>query len=468
MKKLLLILFCSQAFAEPWISANDLDKDVLFYELQRNDCKFNLLINSYPFSYGNYVNQINNYIDKNNISKKCKNYLNNLKSELNIIYKKPKTKIGFQSGIKDLYVQQSGYRYKNNSNLFYEHSSVSSNLAYKFRIEHDFKENKSYFDESYISLKLKNNIYSIGRISRWWSPSEKHSLILSNAARPSIGLEIKSYKTYSFNNNFLSKLGPYDFEFFINRLEKDREISNAMLIGNRITFYPIDSFSFSLFRTAQFGGDGRPTDSKTLLNLLIGRDNSGSSGITKENQPGNQLAGLDFNLNILSRKNLNLYGQITGEDEAGYLPSRNFYLLGLSYNFLNYSKPAKFFIDYADTYSGINNYTYSHTIYKSGYRYLGNPIGSSLDSDSEELSFGFKKTFSDKINMKIVFSDYLINKNDNPLNALTNKKLDFFESNLNLNININKTKLGLHFIIRDKKPHNFEKKNFFISFEIKL
>ena len=59
--------------------------------------------------------------------------------------------------------------------------------------------------------------------------------------------------------------------FFVNKLEKEREIPNTLLFGNRVTFKPHDSFKFSLLRLAQFGGKDRPKDVGTILKMLAGR-----------------------------------------------------------------------------------------------------------------------------------------------------------------------------------------------------
>ena len=64
--------------------------------------------------------------------------------------------------------------------------------------------------------------------------------------------------------------------------------------------------------------------------MLIGKITS--KNLSFENQPGNQLAGADFSFSPKNNLNIKIYGQIMGEDEAGYLPSRTFFLLGLNIN----------------------------------------------------------------------------------------------------------------------------------------
>ena len=92
--------------------------------------------------------------------------------------------------------------------------------------------------------------------------------------------------------------------------------------------------------------------------MLIGRENRGDSGIDFDNDPGNQLAGIDFTYNhINSRRNIKIYSQIAGEDEAGFLPSKNFYTIGFSSS--SFENNIRNILEYTNTYSGKDNYTYA-------------------------------------------------------------------------------------------------------------
>ena len=131
-----------------------------------------------------------------------------------------------------------------------------------------------------------------------------------------------------------------------------------------------DNFNFSVFRTAQWGGENRPQDANSF-NMLIGRENRGDSGIDFNNDPGNQLAGIDFTYNhINSRRNIKIYSQIAGEDEAGFLPSKQFLYYWVFKPF-PFENNIRNILEYTNTYSGKDNYTYAHGVYKDGYRFYG-------------------------------------------------------------------------------------------------
>ena len=134
--------------------------------------------------------------------------------------------------------------------------------------------------------------------------------------------------------------------------------------------------------------------------MLRGKDNFDSSFASKEDEPGNQLGGLDFNLLLLNNKNLSVYGQIAGEDESGYLPSKTFYLIGAGYSW-DLFKPKKLSLEFTDTGSRVINTTYNHGIYRDGYRYFRNPIGSAYDADSKAATISYNQMLRNDLHLHI-------------------------------------------------------------------
>ncbi|RMG99313.1 MAG: capsule assembly Wzi family protein, partial [Chloroflexi bacterium] len=189
------------------------------------------------------------------------------------------------------------------------------------------------FDDSWVAATLGNWIVSFGAQDRWWGPGWDGSLILSTSARPVPALSFQRKQALPFNWPLLSFLGPWRLEGFVGQLEGDRAVSHAKLLGLRLSFKPWSDLEVGLSRTAQWGGNGRPENFTSLVNLILGRDNRGDSGINVNNEPGNQLGGVDWRLHtrLISSLDLAFYGQIVGEDEANGLPSRPIGLAGLEH-----------------------------------------------------------------------------------------------------------------------------------------
>ena len=337
--------------------------------------------------------------------------------------------IGFQSKRPDIYFQDFRKRLLSDSNIYMSTSKSGRNYAYNFSLQvlHD----EQRFDESYLSFYFNNHVFTVGRISKWWSPSFNSSLILSNSARPSPGISFANYKPIALSNKYLSFLGPISYEFFLNKLEKDRHIPDTLLFGNRISIQPTQRLNIALFRTAQLGGDGRNLDSKIFIDMLIGRDNYLPTDKNKENEPGNQLGGLDFNYLFLKNKNLSFYGQIVGEDESGYLPSKTFYSIGISFSW-NRANYKKINFEHIDTGSRQTNTTYNHSIYKDGYRSYGRPIGFAFDADSKASIINYKTKLKNNTQMNFKAIKASLNYNNSKsffMNELSDD-VNIFEINL--------------------------------------
>lgn len=466
MRYILLIFISFNVLSEPWVSVSDSTYlNDINHKLKTCNYSGNSYI-AYPVSYG----EINFYLEKiekeNNNNTLCKKNITDIKTDIrNKFIKTRKVIFGIQSGTNDTYFQTKTYRYLKADNYYFSLSDINSNFAYKLKIITLDKGNKNYFDGSYLSYKHKNHIFTVGRINRWWSPSDSYSLIMSNSARPSPGVEYKNYRPIEFQVNFLRFLGHVNYEFFVNKLEKEREIPNTLLFGNRITFNPLDSFKFSLLRLAQFGGENRPKNFKTILKMLAGNDNV-SSGPAIDEQPGNQLAGFDFVYVPKINRNLKIYGQTIGEDEAGYFPARKMSLFGFAY-YLKDLNSTRLNIDFIDTYAGIKNIAYNHYLYKSGLRYYGIPIGASIDADSEALKFTINKKYN-SLNIEFSLSDVRLNKNNNLSNYWTKESVDFSQFELLIKYNYKKSYIDLIYTYRDLGFNNYSKNNAFINLYFKF
>ena len=286
-------------------------------------------------------------------------------------------------------------------------SWLTDNFAAKLKggyVHNPTDERDHRADGSYAAYLFGNWALGAGAIDRWWGPGWESSLILSNNARPIPGVFIQRQHAKAFESKWLSWLGPWQLTSFMGELEQDRAVPDARLWGMRVTLKPLNALEIGLSRTAQWGGDGRPGDLDNFFNLLVGKDNRGDD-VTVEEEPGNQLAGVDFRINhLLKDLTVATYGQLIGEDEAGGLPSRHIGMGGIESAFMFLGNQVRLSFEGVNTtvYFHENktvenpgpheiskpsyNTAYEHAIYRSGYRYLGRPIGAAMDNDSESYT----------------------------------------------------------------------------------
>ena len=251
-------------------------------------------------------------------------------------------------------------------------------------------------DGSQIGVDFGNWSFAASTMDRWWGPGWDGSLILSNNARPIPALTLSRNRTHAFQNKWLSWIGPWDMSVMFGQLEEDRAIPNAQFFGMRINFRPLDSLEIGVSRTAQWCGDGRPCSLNTFTDLLLGKDNINDAGTTAENEPGNQMAGVDARwTNMLAGIPISLYGQLIGEDEAGGLPSRYLAQFGVEGSGITRGQYSyRWFVEWAGTTCDVlkdpilYGCGYRQAIYKSGYTHEGRIIGHGLDNDASVYSMG--------------------------------------------------------------------------------
>jgi hypothetical protein len=246
-------------------------------------------------------------------------------------------------------------------------------------------------DGSYVAASLGNWFLSAGYVDRWWGPGWDGSLILSTNARPVPAVAIDRLSSQPFDVPVLKWLGPWRFSTFMGQLESERDYAHALLFGMRAEIRPLPSLQLAASRTAQWCGEGRPCGFDTFKDLLFGNDNDQPLA----EQPGNQLAGFDVRWTWPGgHVPLALYAQAIGEDEAGSLPSKYLGLFGAETWGAVQGWDWRARVEYADTACDFVNSNpqfgcaYENSVYTSGYRFHGRPIGHAMDGDGETVGFG--------------------------------------------------------------------------------
>ena len=255
-------------------------------------------------------------------------------------------------------------------------------------------------DDSYVGMVLGNWILTAGWQQRWWGPGNEGSIILSTNARPTPGIALQRNLSTPFRTRWLSWMGPWTLTTFMTQLDDERVINDALLWGFRFSFRPLDSLEIGLSRTAQWCGDDRPCDLGTFWDLLTGDDTRGIN-VSPDDEPGNQLGGIDARWSLPAQIPAALYLQWIGEDrrtEDGLTPIGSFSrqagvevwgnIGGMSHRTHVEWSEITCRKGEAGFSERIPNCAYEHGIYQTGYRYKGRPIGHGVDGDGRSYSLG--------------------------------------------------------------------------------
>ena len=266
-------------------------------------------------------------------------------------------------------------------------------MDWKGRMDEGFASDGSYF-----STRLGNWSATLGQVDRWWGPGWDGSLILSSNARSIPAISIERRIPEVFEAKWLSWLGPWNFQTFVGHMEEERHIPNPYLWGMRGDLNPtiLGGLEVGFFRMIQLGGKGRPLGFNTFVDAFLSEDNYGANtgNNDRSQEPGNQLAGIDFRWRIHDAP-IALYGQVVGEDEDKFLPNCLMFQYGIE-GWMSWQESSlRVFAEYVDLTSywwtgdpRTRNISYGHHIYKDGYRYRGRPVGHWADQDSKILSIG--------------------------------------------------------------------------------
>ena len=272
------------------------------------------------------------------------------------------------------------------------------------QIDHDQDVN---VEGSYIAGKLWNQWLIAGQIPTYWGPGHDGSLIRGDASRPVYGVTMQRAEQNAFANQWLSWIGPWQYQAFAGQLDDYDAVPDAKLIGLRVTAQPLPYLELGASRAIQWGGEGRPESLSSLWDAFVGNKDNGGTG---EPDPSNQIAGFDARLNLqpLVHVPMGMYAQYIGEDEAGGLPAKKMYLAGVDYSSSYKNMPFQLYTEWADTRTNgkAQGISYNHSVYKDGFYQHGYPLAHAMGGDGQMISVGGDIRFDrlNRVNARVLFA----------------------------------------------------------------
>ena len=263
-----------------------------------------------------------------------------------------------------------------------------------------------YMQELNAKFTGGNVTFQVGRGSLWWGPGYRGTLLMSDHHFPLDMLQLGSEEPFRLPWVF-RPLGYWKIQSFLTQLESSRDFPHAQVFGLRVSYLPADWLEIGLTRLTQFGGRGRNQSfyDGVLFNYV--RTSSNQQG-TKHDV--NEQAMLDFRFRVPRvdyavpfPAGMQLYWEIGVEDFVDHPAS----VVGVYIPQVFQNSTMDLRLEYANTdlerqfLSKDRQVWYNHTIYRSGLRFRGFPLGHYMGTDATDLFIRTTSFLTDDIQLGI-------------------------------------------------------------------
>lgn len=296
-----------------------------------------------------------------------------------------KSNSGPRATYQPLNGNNNGYRYGQDGNVI-----ASAQLAGKLGPDvavaleprfsyNDDQQGDAALTSGYVKTRINGMAIQLGKDPVFWGHGATGSLILGNNMTPLTSIKLSNLEPYT-SKGFFHFLGDMNFTAMYSELESNRtnlsanEVDSPSFVAMRGTFTPQKNFTFGLSFASMVGGEGKGLNSSDYWNWISGHNDDPAA------DKWNTIAGLDFKIRLPRWNGTQIYGELYGEDQANYLPSKVAERVGVYIPRLNKDGAWDVKAEYAHT----SNVWYTHGLYTNGYVYKDDIIGDPMGHDSNQ------------------------------------------------------------------------------------
>ena len=262
------------------------------------------------------------------------------------------------------------------------------------------QDGKASLTEGYIKTRVGALGLEVGKQPMAWGQGATGNFVLGDSMKPLTMAKVNFLEPQKIDG-FFKFLGTYNINVFYSELEGNRrskalangdynDYDNAGLLGIRSDFTPSENFTFGVSRISMLGGDGNGLSGSNWGDWVIGENATSMLG-----DRWNDIAGFDFRYRF---PGVQVYGELYGEDQAGYLPSQNAGRIGFYFPQLTKDGAWDLRTEYAHT----TNVWYDHSAFQNGWTYDGGMLGDPMGADAEKFYVGVQRYLN--ANEKIGFN----------------------------------------------------------------
>ncbi len=171
--------------------------------------------------------------------------------------------------------------------------------------------------DTYVSMHLLGQEFSVGKQSYWWGPDDGSAMMLSDNAEPFYSLRIK--RATPLYIPLLSKLlGPFQYDNFFGKLSGHKFPRQPFFYGQKISFSPTKNLELGFSRDAVIAGEGvAPLTFGTFWHSFTSTSSGTCAGCSLRNNPGARHGSFDFRYRLPGLRNwLTLYADSVVHDDV--------------------------------------------------------------------------------------------------------------------------------------------------------
>ena len=266
-----------------------------------------------------------------------------------------------------------------------------------------------WFQELNAKLSVFNIAFEVGRGSLWWGPGYHGSLLLTDHTFPLDMVRVGSDEPFQLPW-ILEPLGDWKVNSFLARLERDRDFPRASVFGLRLSYLPKSWLELGFTRLTQFNGRGRGQSfPEPVLDAYFFR--GGGEG----DRDVNEQVAVDLRARVPRvpylipfPAGLQFYGELASEDRWETTPNltRAAFLVGVYIPQVFRKGTMDLRIEYADTdftrrtiRDNIPQIWYNNSIYVSGMRFRGFPLGHHMGTDAIDFFVRSTRYLNDNLQL---------------------------------------------------------------------
>ncbi|MGL5207437.1 MAG: capsule assembly Wzi family protein [Acidaminococcaceae bacterium] len=302
---------------------------------------------------------------------------------------------------------RNGYLYGDNGNIILG-AEISGRVGNETivsvapRFSYDEEQNgHASIREGYLKTRSGALGFEVGKQPVAWGQGVTGNFVLGDNAKPLTMARMNFLEPQKIGG-FFKFLGSANVNILYGELDGNRkaqalangdrnDYDNAGLLGLRADFAPTANFTFGVSRVSMLGGDGNGLSLSDWGDWLVG-----ANANTSEDDRWNDIAGFDFRYRF---PGLQVYGELYGEDQAGYLPSKTAERLGFYFPQITRDGSWELRTEYAHT----TNVWYDHWNYQNGWVYNNGLIGDAMGPDAQKIYLGAQRYIDENEKLGINF-----------------------------------------------------------------